>query len=201
MTTISISPTSVLGSGRRSNRNGYTLVEALTVVVIIGMMAGIAIPRTGMATYKANSGAQAVASVLTYAQRQAISRQADTRVAFDAANNEIRLHEDEDNDNVIDLEERVSVTALPEGVTFGRGTATARGMGGAAVNFTKTQGGLPIVIFRRDGSASEFGGVYTTTVAGLSLDRTADVRAVEVSRATGRAAWFSFATGAWKEGR
>jgi prepilin-type N-terminal cleavage/methylation domain-containing protein len=201
MTTISISPTSVLGSRWSSNRNGYTLVEALTVVVIIGMMAGIAIPRTGLASYKANSGAQVVASTLTYAQRQAISRQADTRLAFDVANNEMRLHEDEDNDNVIDLGERVTVSTLPEGVTFGRGTATARAMGGAAVNFTRTQGGLPIVIFRRDGSASENGGVYTTTVAGLSLDRTADVRAVEVSRATGRAAWFSFATGAWKEGR
>src|SRR5688572_5383491 len=138
MTTISISPTSVLGSRWSSNRNGYTLVEALTVVVIVGMMAGIAVPRTGMATYKANSGAQVVASILTYAQRQAISRQADTRVAFDVANNELRIHEDEDNDNVIDLGERVSVSPLPEGVTFGRGTATARGMGSAAVNFTKT---------------------------------------------------------------
>jgi hypothetical protein len=165
------------------------------------MMAGIAIPRSGIASYKANSGAQVVASTLTYAQRQAISRQADTRVAFDVANNELRLHEDADNDNVIDLGERVTVSPLPEGVTFGRGTAAARAMGGAAVNFTRTQGGLPIVIFRRDGSASENGGVYTTTVAGLSLDRTADVRAVEVSRATGRAAWFSFASGAWKEGR
>jgi hypothetical protein len=57
------------------------------------------------------------------------------------------------------------------------------------------------VIFRRDGSASENGGVYVTTVAGLSVGRSSDVRAVEVSRATGRAAWFSFATGAWKDGR
>jgi prepilin-type N-terminal cleavage/methylation domain-containing protein len=201
MTTISIRPTRVLGSRWSSNRNGYTLIEALTVIVIVGMMAGIAIPRTGIATYKASSGAQVISSTLTYAQRQAISRQADTRVAFDVANNELRIHEDEDNDNVIDLGERVTVSPLPEGVTFGRGTATPRAMGGAAVNFTRTQGGLPIVIFRRDGSASENGGVYTTTVAGLSLDRTADVRAVEVSRATGRAAWFSYASGAWKEGR
>jgi hypothetical protein len=138
---------------------------------------------------------------LVYAQRQAISRQADTRVAFDVANSEIRIHEDANNDNVIDLAERVSVRSLPEGVTFGRSTAAARGMGPAAVNFTRTQGVLPIVIFRRDGSASENGGVYVTTVAGLSLGRAADVRAVEISRATGRASWFSYATGAWKEGR
>lgn len=184
-----------------ADRRGFSLVEALSVVVILGIMASIAIPKTGIATYKANSGAQVVASALTYAQRQAISRQADTRVAFDVANNELRIHEDADNDNVIDLEERVTVTALPEGVTFGSSGAAPRAMGGAIINFTRTQGGLPIVIFRRDGSASENGGVYVTTVAGLSVGRTEDVRAVEVSRATGRAAWFSYATGAWKEGR
>jgi prepilin-type N-terminal cleavage/methylation domain-containing protein len=182
------------------DRRGFTLVEALTVIVIIGLMAGIAIPRSGVATYRANSGAQVVATALIYAQRQAISRQADTRVAFDVANNELRIHEDANNDNVIDLNERVTMTALPEGVTFGRGAAPARAMGGAVVTFTRTQGLLPVVIFRRDGSASENGGAYVTTVDGLSVGRTADVRAVELSRATGRASWFSYATGAWKEG-
>jgi prepilin-type N-terminal cleavage/methylation domain-containing protein len=201
MTSLIYPARPLLRAPSTSDRRGFSLVEALTAVVIVGIMASIAIPKTGIATYKANSGAQVVASALTYAQRQAISRQADTRVAFDVANNELRIHEDADNDNVIDLEERVAVTALPEGVTFGIGAAAARPMGGAIVNFTRTQGLLPIVIFRRDGSASENGGVYVTTTAGLSVGRTADVRAVEVSRATGRASWFSFATGAWKEGR
>jgi prepilin-type N-terminal cleavage/methylation domain-containing protein len=188
-------------SSPNSGRRGFSMPEMLSVIVIVGMMAGIAIPKTGLSGYKANTGAQVVSSTLTYAQRQAISRQTDTRVAFDIAANEMRIHEDADNDNVIDLGERVTVTPLPEGVRFGRGTATPRGIGAGVVTFTRTQGGLPIVVFRRDGTASESGGVYVTTTAGLGLDRTADVRAVEVSRATGRAAWFSFATGAWKEGR
>lgn len=183
------------------DQRGFSLIEMLTVIVIIGLMTSLALPRSGLASYKANSGAQVVATTLTYAQRQAISRQADTRVAFDVDNSELRIHEDRDNDNVIDANERVTVTPLPEGMTFGRGAAPARAMGNAAVNFTRTQGILPIVVFRRDGSASESGGVYLTTVDGLSVGRTADVRAVEVSRGTGRASWFTYATGVWKEGR
>jgi hypothetical protein len=72
-------------------------------------------------------------------------------------------------------------------------------MGAEIVTFTRAQGILPVLVFRRDGTASEDGGVYLTTIAGLSVDRTADVRAVEIARATGRATWFSYATGTWKE--
>jgi prepilin-type N-terminal cleavage/methylation domain-containing protein len=183
----------------RSHR-GFSLVELLFVIVIIGILTSIALPRINVASYRANSGAQVLASTLSYAQRQAISRQADTRVAFDLPNNRLRVHEDENNDNVIDLGERVVYAPLPEGVLFGRGTALARDIGGDVVTFTKTQNDMPVVIFRRDGTASEAGGAYLSTVAGLAEDRTADVRAVEVTRATGRATWFSFGTGAWKAG-
>jgi prepilin-type N-terminal cleavage/methylation domain-containing protein len=182
------------------SRRGFSLVELLFVIVIIGILASIAMPRVNLASYRANSGAQVVAATLAYAQRQAISRQADTRVAFDMPNNRLRIHEDENNDNVIDGDERVTSTPLPEGVVFGRGSALARDIGADVITFTRTQDGMPVVIFRRDGTASEAGGAYLSTVAGLAVDRTADVRAVEVSRATGRASWFSFATGAWKAG-
>jgi prepilin-type N-terminal cleavage/methylation domain-containing protein len=200
MTCYAKHQTRALASQWNRGRRGFSLIEMLTVIIIIGLMTSIAIPRSRLTTYRASSAAQVVATTLIYAQRQAISRQADTRVAFDVANNEIRIHEDADNDNVIDANERVTMTALPEGVTFSRGAAPARPMGGAAVNFTRTQGILPMVVFHRDGSASENGGVYVTTIDGLNVGRTADVRAVEVSRATGRAAWFSYATGTWQEG-
>ena len=182
-----------------SERLGFSMIELLTVIVVMGLIAAIAVPRSGISTYQANAGAQVVSTTLSYAQRQAISRQADTRVAFDLPNNRMRIHEDRNNDNVIDAGERVTFSNLPEGITFGRGSAAARPMGGAVVTFTRAQGILPVLIFRRDGTASEDGGVYLTTIAGLSIDRTADVRAVEIARATGRPTWFSFGTGVWKE--
>lgn len=182
-----------------TDRHGFSMIEVLSVIVIIGFLTAIALPRVSLASYQANGAAQVVSTALSYAQRQAISRQADTRVAFDLANNRLRIHEDRNNDNVIDAGERVTFANLPEGITFGRGSAAARAIGGEVVTFSRAQGMLPVLIFRRDGTASEDGGVYLSTTAGLSIDRTADVRAVEISRATGRASWFSYATGAWKE--
>lgn len=187
-------------SPQQFQRSGFTMVELLMVVVIVGMMAGIALPRVGLASYQANSGARVVATALSYAQRLAVSQQSDVRVAFDLGNDQLRIHEDRDNDNVIDDNERVVFTTLPEGVRFGRGPAAARDMGGEIVTFTRTQDGLPVLVFHRDGTTSENGGLYISTVAGLSVGRAEDVRAVEITRATGRATWFSYATGSWKQG-
>jgi prepilin-type N-terminal cleavage/methylation domain-containing protein len=188
-----------VGSRAVIERGGFSMIEVLSVIVIIGLLTAIALPKVNLASYQANGAAQVVSSAFAYAQRQAISRQANTLVAFDLPNNRLRVHEDRNNDNVIDADERVTFANLPEGVTFGRGTAAARAIGGQVVTFSRAQGILPVLIFRRDGTASENGGVYLSTIAGLSVDRTADVRAVEISRATGRATWFSYATGAWKE--
>jgi Tfp pilus assembly protein FimT len=170
------------------------------VVVLIGITVGIALPRLGLSRYQANAAARTVTGALSYAQRMAISQQADIQVAFDPAQRGIRVHEDRDNDRVMDPGERVTFTPLPEGTTFGRGTAAARPFGGAAIELVNTQGGLPVLTFRRDGTASEEGGVYLTTISGLASDRVTDVRSVEFSRATGRSIWFTYAAGTWKRG-
>src|SRR6185312_9848634 len=87
---------------------GFTLVETLMVIVIVGLVASIAIPRIGMSRYIMNTAARTVTGTLSYAQRMAISQQNNINVAFDAARRGLRLHEDDDNDLVIDAGERVT---------------------------------------------------------------------------------------------
>jgi hypothetical protein len=99
----------------------------------------------------------------------------------------------------------VTYVNLEEGVTFGRGAAAAitysNGVSGPATfNFTQTQGGLPVVVFRRDGSASENGGFYLNTIKSLNAGTTGAVRAGEIIRSSGRVIWYSFATGTWTRG-
>jgi hypothetical protein len=68
-------------------------------------------------------------------------------------------------------------------------------MGGNPINFTKQVGGMPAVVFHRDGSASEFGGFYLTFATG---NRAKDTRAVEIERATGRAVWYRYSPPSWR---
>ncbi len=189
----------------RRGVRGVTLVEVLIVIVMMGIILTMAIPRLNLEGYKVSSAVRGVTASLSYAQRLAVSLQHDVRVAFDAPNRRLRVHEDTDNDGVIDPGERVTYTNLEEGVTFGRGTAppityTSGVAGPLAFNFTQTQGGLPVVTFRRDGTVSESGGFYLNTIKSLAQNNTGSVRAGEMIRSSGRVIWYSYATSAWVRG-
>ena len=186
-------------------RNGFTLIEILTALVIMAIIAALAIPRLNLDGYKVGSAVRGVTAGLTYAQRLAVSLQSDVRVSFDSTQRRLRVHEDVDNDGVIDPGERVTYTNLEEGVTFGRGTANPLTYsdgttGNGTFNFTGTQTGLPCIVFRRDGSASENGGFYLNTIKGLAAGRTNAARAGEIVRSSGRVIWYTYATGAWTRG-
>ena len=186
-------------------RSGMTLVELLLVVIIMSLITGLAIPRLNLEGYKVSSAVRGVTASLSYAQRLAVSLQHDIRVSFDAPNRRIRVHEDADNDGVMDINERITYTNLEDGVTFGRGgapsiTYTSGVSGPLTFNFTQTQAGLPVVVFRRDGTVSESGGFYLNTIKSIAQGTTRSVRAGEMIRSSGRVIWYSYATTSWVRG-
>ena len=181
-------------------RRGFTFIELLIVTLILGILVLFAAPKIDVSHFQIESGMQGVGLTLLACERQAISQQHDIIVMFDAARQSLRIHEDKNNNGVVDAGERVRGIALGEKVVFGRGGVTAMSMGAGPITFVKTISGYPALVFHRDGSASEAGGFYlTSTRAALySGGYTTDSRAVQVDRATGRASWFRYNTSTWK---
>ena len=184
----------------RSTR-GFSMAELVAVVTIVGLTTAIVAPKIDLPHYGIEAGMRGVGTTLMAAQRDAVAAQHDVIVSFDAAARTLRIHWDADNDDTEDAGERIRVIALDDGVTFGLPAGvTARGFGNAAINFASVNG-RPAVIFRRNGSASESGGLYLTSIRALrpGADRPDDTRAIEFERATGRAEWFRY-RGGWTRG-
>lgn len=180
------------------DRAGLSLIELLVVMLLISIMAGIVVPVLSPQKFQLNAAHVLAASTLTAQQKNSILRQHSVVVAIDSANSLFRVHYDADNDGVMDANEAFHVVELEDGVVFGRGVTPARPLGTAMNTFTETQGGLPALIFRRNGSASSESIFYLTSERAATASAYAeDTRAVEIERATGRVRCYSYATGAW----
>jgi prepilin-type N-terminal cleavage/methylation domain-containing protein len=181
---------------------GVTLIELMVVFVILGMLVMFAGPKIDVTHFQIESAMQGVGLTMLAMERQAISQQHNIIIEFDAANNALKIHEDANNNNIVDAGERVRSVPLGDKVVFGRGSAPAMAMGNGPITFTKVVNGYPALIFRRDGSASEAAGFYLTSQRAINQPGgyKQDSRAILVDRATGRASWWRYGTSAWVKG-
>ena len=180
-------------------RTGFTLIEMLIVLVVIGLVVAMAAPKIDVTKYRLESDMQGVGMTLLSAERQAITQQHDVILTFDVTNGVIHVIDDNNNNGVRDVGERERAVALAQGVVFGRATAPARPMGPGPVTFTKLVGGFRAVVFHRDGSASEAGGFYLTSTRAVSSGtHVEDSRAIEMERATGRGTWYRYGPPVWR---
>jgi prepilin-type N-terminal cleavage/methylation domain-containing protein len=188
---------------RTVRHRGFTLVEMLIVITMIGILTGIALWRVDIAGYQVNGDIQSIGTTLIASQREAIAKQHNVIVVFDTAGNRVRVVWDANNNGALDANEHSRLVFLGDRVQFGLGTAPAMPMGAQSVNFTDTEtsSGLPCVNFYRNGSASEAGGAYITSRRAIGDPKYVnDNRAMRVERATGRAEWWHYSGATWVRG-
>lgn len=183
---------------RHRQPNGFTLVELVMVMLLVGIMANIVIPLIRPEKFRLDSAVVEVGSTFTAQQRNAVLRQHDIVLQVDTAQKWFRVHYDIDNDGEFETGEQWHVVELPDGVTFGRGGAPARPLGNGPVSLTQEQDDLPALTYHRNGSASEEAIIYLTSDRGAITNSYAeDARAIEIERATGRVTCYSYSTGQW----
>ncbi len=176
---------------------GFTLVEIIFVLIVLGIMAGMMTPLFNPARWRADSAVENLAMSLNAAQRLAVLKQHDVVVTFDLTGGKVVLHQDDNNDGVRDTGEEIRVIDLPETMGFGSGSAPNLPEGSGPISFASGTGN-PTLTFHRNGSASASGVVYLKPVEGSSAGSATAVRALTVERATGEIRCYSYRTGAWE---
>jgi prepilin-type N-terminal cleavage/methylation domain-containing protein len=179
--------------------HGFTLMELLIVVAIVGILAALAYPAIDRFRSSVDSAMLSVGTTLQAAQREAVARQHDAVVTLDAARGQLRIIYDENGNGVLDGTERARGVGLENTVRFGRGAAPARSFGGGPISLSD---GSSTIVFHRNGSASTAGGLYMTSAVGATGDprHARDARALEIVRATGRVEWWRYDGSRWIRG-
>ena len=182
-------------SMQKSARAGFTLIETLIVVTMIGILAAFAMPRLRAAAFDADTGMRTVQSALQQAQRSAIVRQTEVMVSFDTANTRIRIVYDVNNNHQYDPGEEVHWRPLEPTTRFAIPASGVQMLPIASVvgNALATRDNFPTIFFHRDGAVSSEVELYITSKRAAPDD----MRALHMRQATGRVQVYRFNGSTW----
>jgi len=181
-----------------ASRRGFTLVEVLLVLGIVGIIMTIAVPGISPDRWRSDGAVQSVAIAMNAAQRTAVLRQHDVIMTFDMDADVIQVHLDTDNDGSVDSGEATRMIDMPETIGFANSGATELPQGSAPISWAPASGD-PILTFYRNGSTSSEGAVYLSPTRGRKKAVATSARAVTVERATGVVRCWSFRNATWEE--
>jgi prepilin-type N-terminal cleavage/methylation domain-containing protein len=178
---------------RASLRRAFTLIEILMVMALIGIVAGWAVSRVSLSSYRLDAAVRMLQNLVIGAQQTAITRNVEVTLRFDRNNHRVETR------FVVDGTEIVTARVLPEGARFLIPTV---GIDGAASDFVGGAGadGSPGVTFSRDVRIAPNGTMTGDVVVyvGTAAARPNDQRAVAITGATTRTAVWSYGSGAWR---
>ncbi|MGV3707324.1 MAG: pilus assembly FimT family protein [Gemmatimonas sp.] len=183
-----------------TSRRGFTLIEMLMIVVIIGFMALLVLPKIRTDSVSVDTAVRTVNLSVMVAQRDAVSRQHNVIIAFDTIARTVRTVWDANNNGIADMGERAHPFLLPSSVILGRPGSVPK-LGGAS-EITPVPRGTsrgPLFIMMRSGGIDRSDVVYFTTKRAMT-GKDKDVRALAIARATGRAVWYKWSSTGWKRG-
>ena len=156
------------------NKKGFTLIELITTLSILGIMSAIAIPSyfSWLPRHRLQTSVRKIYDDLNMAKSRAVKGNTDIGIEFNISNNTYKVFVDTDNDQIFDAGETViSTGTMEDGIDITESTFTANtyGFNSRGMSAGSTAGDVHMT-----NPSGLFMGVRVNVVGGLSIIQSMD---------------------------
>jgi prepilin-type N-terminal cleavage/methylation domain-containing protein len=190
----------------QSRRAGFTLLEIIGVLAIIGIAAGMAVYRVNYWRYRMDGNARLVQNFIIAAQQVAVRKNVQVQVMLDGSAHRLRRIEDYNGNGLMDTGDTAMYRPLQEGARFASPATTVDGATAAILTgpgARETGNALQRAFLISPAGqllpATGSGAGDVVIYLGSPRELATDARAVGVIGATGRTVFYSNVTGAWRK--
>lgn len=142
-------------------QQGFTLIEVLIVIAVLGILATMAIPRLGnsIADHELNSAAQQMVSELRYLQQITVNSDTDKAIpVMKFSTNDYRISQGVDTVRLVTLPPSVRIYGTPKDIVFEvfTGHIPINGNQTITLTSTKTNKTRSVVVYANTGRIREY---------------------------------------------